>query len=192
MINYTSNLRLAKPSIEENISPEPFNDNFDKIDKAYKEMKENFQAGVDSVYDACVTAGSTPSSKSLADVVTAIGKVSQVYYLGEGTSFNVSSIEGYEKLTADNFIVDCGLYGVSGSATYCGGASNSTRLTKSYNPSTGLFTINNTSVGASNGETHNAVWEYGEGFSDKGFTINIAASRSPQVWVVVGGQIKTL
>ena len=111
--------------------------------------------------------------------------------LGEGTSFDVSNVPGYQRFTEDNFIVDCGTYTVSGSATYCGGCSASKVLKKSYNASTGILTISDTSVGASNGETHNAVWEYGTGFDDKGFTININASRSPQVWLVKG-KIKQL
>ena len=36
------------------------------------EMRENFQAGVDSIYYACRSKGSTPASKSLADVVAGI------------------------------------------------------------------------------------------------------------------------
>lgn len=110
----------------------------------------------------------------------------QVFYLGTGTSFDVSNVPGYQNLTEDNFIVDCGTYTVSGSATYCGGCSASNSLKKSYNASTGILTISDTSVGASNGETHTAVWEYGTGFEDKGFTINVSASRNPQVWLVKG------
>ena len=36
------------------------------------QMKENFQDGVDSIYDACVAKGSTPASTSLSDVVDGI------------------------------------------------------------------------------------------------------------------------
>lgn len=35
-------------------------------------LKANFQAGVDSIYDAIVAKGSTPASKSLGDVVAGI------------------------------------------------------------------------------------------------------------------------
>ena len=38
-------------------------------------LQSNFQAGVDSVYNAIVAKGTTPASKSLSDVVTAIGKI---------------------------------------------------------------------------------------------------------------------
>lgn len=122
---------------------------------------------------------------------TNAGSGAQVFYLGTGTSFDVSNVPGYQNLTVDNFIVDCGTYTVSGSGTYCGSCSNSSSLVKSYNASTGILTISNECVSASHGETHNAVWEYGEGFSDKGFTINISASRNPQVWLCKG-KIKQL
>lgn len=36
------------------------------------QLQSNFQAGVDSVYNACVTKGSTPASHSLSDVVQGI------------------------------------------------------------------------------------------------------------------------
>ena len=115
----------------------------------------------------------------------------QVFYLGTGTSFDVSNVPGYQNLTVDNFIIDCGKLTVSGSATYCGGCSNSNILVPEYDASTGKLTISNTSISASNGETHNGVWNYGEGFSDKGFTINVSASRVPHVWLCKG-KIKQL
>ena len=39
------------------------------------ELEENFQDGVDAVYDAVVAKGSTPTSHSLSDVVTGIGNI---------------------------------------------------------------------------------------------------------------------
>lgn len=37
-----------------------------------QQLQENFQDGVDSIYDACVTKGSTPESKALSDVVQGV------------------------------------------------------------------------------------------------------------------------
>ena len=54
-------------------------------------LKSNFQAGVDSIYDAVVAKGSTPASKSLSDVVEGINNIqtrvsniscSHIYYNG--------------------------------------------------------------------------------------------------------------
>jgi hypothetical protein len=38
-------------------------------------LKENFQDGVDAVYDAVVAKGSTPASKALADVIAGIANI---------------------------------------------------------------------------------------------------------------------
>lgn len=46
------------------------------VQSAIDEMVENFGAGVDEIYNACVSAGSTPTSKSPADIATAIGSIS--------------------------------------------------------------------------------------------------------------------
>ena len=54
-------------------------------------MKQNFQDGVDSVYNAIVSAGTTPSSKSLSDVVTGIGNMSTNRY---NTGYNDGVVAG--------------------------------------------------------------------------------------------------
>ena len=48
----------------------------DDVQEAIDEMISNFGDGVDRVYNACVSAGSTPASKSPADIATAIGQIS--------------------------------------------------------------------------------------------------------------------
>lgn len=45
------------------------------VQAAIDEMVANFGDGVDEVYDACVDAGSTPASKSPADIATAIENI---------------------------------------------------------------------------------------------------------------------
>lgn len=45
------------------------------VQAAIDEMVANFGDGVDEVYNACVSAGSTPASKSPADIATAIGNI---------------------------------------------------------------------------------------------------------------------
>lgn len=56
------------------------------VQAAIDEMVENFGDGVDRVYNACVSAGSTPTSKSPADIATAIGNISggPVMFLNNG------------------------------------------------------------------------------------------------------------
>lgn len=46
------------------------------VQAAIDEMVANFGDGVDEVYNACVAAGSTPTTKSPADIATAIGSIS--------------------------------------------------------------------------------------------------------------------
>ena len=60
-------------------------------------LKANFQAGVDSIYDACVAKGSTPASKSLSDVVAGINNIQT------GVS-NISCSRIYNNSAWDNSI----------------------------------------------------------------------------------------
>ena len=60
-------------------------------------LKANFQAGVDSIYDACVAKGSTPASKSLSDVVAGINNIQT------GVS-NISCSQIYNNSAWDNSI----------------------------------------------------------------------------------------
>lgn len=46
------------------------------VQAAIDEMVANFGDGVDEVYNACVSAGSTPATKSPTDIATAIGSIS--------------------------------------------------------------------------------------------------------------------
>jgi hypothetical protein len=66
---------------------------------AYNALQTSFQAGVDSVYNAIVSAGTTPSSKSLSDVVAGISTMSTARYnagvtAGQATgNANLSSVK---------------------------------------------------------------------------------------------------
>lgn len=106
---------------------------------------------------------SSKLSASLTSVKDVIG-CAEIYYLGTGTSFNVSSYEGYQNFTANNFLVVPSTIKISGNSNAGNGnsegyvnlggsvgasGSNSTTLKKSYNSSTGKLTISNTSVSAS-------------------------------------------
>lgn len=122
---------------------------------------------------------------------TNAGSGTQVFYLGTGTSFDVSNVPGYQNLTEDNFIVDCGSYSLNVSCSLGGSGSNNTSITKKYNPVTGILTLENTSVSASGGTNFSAVWEYGEGFSNRYVYGSASVTRNPQVWLCKG-KIKQL
>lgn len=55
-----------------------------ELNNAVNTLESNFQDGVDEVFDACVSKGSTPASYALADVVDAIYNISG----GESTQIN--------------------------------------------------------------------------------------------------------
>ena len=72
-------------------------------------------------------------------------------YLGTGTSFNVTNIQGYQNLTADNFVCEPtavavipNTYGYNGGGGHNVGqwgiTGGSGGITKSYNASTGVLT----------------------------------------------------
>ena len=70
-------------------------------------LKTNFQDGVDAVYDACVSKGSTPSSHALADVVDAIDNISGgnlgTKNITTNGTYNASddNLDGYSSVTVN-------------------------------------------------------------------------------------------
>ena len=65
-------------------------------------LQSNFQAGVDSVYNAIKAQGTTPASKSLSDVVNAIGTMSNNRY-NSGYSKGVSDADGRSNPSSYNY-----------------------------------------------------------------------------------------
>lgn len=65
-------------------------------------LKANFQAGVDSIYDACVAKGATPASKSLSDIVDGVTTVYNIGYKNGKENAVAGGIPGriYVALTA--------------------------------------------------------------------------------------------
>lgn len=69
------------------------------VQAAIDEMVENFGDGVDSIYNACIAAGSTPTSKSPADIATAISNISG----GADIRLNNGQIANTETYISANF-----------------------------------------------------------------------------------------
>lgn len=96
-------------------------------------LQTNFQAGVDSVYNAVVAKGSTPASKSLSDVVAGISAIPNVNsgtspttYTSNGTKdLGVNNSYRYIKINVPNS--NSGTYAPTGKSTYDMGASNTYR-----------------------------------------------------------------
>lgn len=69
-------------------------------------LQSNFQAGVDSVYNAIKAQGTTPASKSLSDVVNGIGTMSTNRYnsgYSNGYSKGVSDADGRSNPSSYNY-----------------------------------------------------------------------------------------
>lgn len=94
--------------------------------------------------------------ETLKNNVSALNS-SSVYYLGTGTSFDVSNIPGYQNLTKDNFIVcACSLSGSGTGGYYFNSVTESTNfsmptVTPTVTYSNGKLTITNTSTSGSAG-----------------------------------------
>lgn len=94
--------------------------------------------------------------ETLKNNVSALNS-SSVYYLGTGTSFDVSNIPGYQNLTKDNFIVcACSLSGSGTGGYYFNSVTESSNfsmptVTPTVTYSNGKLTITNTSTSGSAG-----------------------------------------
>ena len=114
----------------------------------------NFQAGVDTLYNACVSAGQTPTDKSPSSIANAIQQIANsvnITNLGSGTSIDVKSKlpNDYSRLSTNNFIVELVKITADGGARNVDDsiypqfgtiAANAT-MSKSYNNITGILTI---------------------------------------------------
>ena len=81
----------------------------------YDTLKSNFQAGVDSIYNAIVAQGTTPASKSLSDVTAGIAKlgssryrcVSWSYIHNANSSASSSATEYFNLVTSSSWLQVC-------------------------------------------------------------------------------------
>lgn len=87
------------------------------------------------------------------DGKTNAGSAGQIYYLGTGTSFDVSGIPGYQNFTEDNFIIDlvslkCNVssWGVGESSA---SGSNTSVVNKTYDATAGTLKISGAGISAS-------------------------------------------
>lgn len=96
-----------------------------------------------------------------ADTLVPFKSGKQVVYLGAGTSFNVSSYEGYQNFTTDNFIVGANSghssQGASGKYT-CNPKIEGFTISKSYNASSGVLSITGNYQTAGTVYTNSGSW----------------------------------
>ena len=80
-------------------------------------MKQDFQAGVDSIYNAIVAAGATPSSKNPADIANSITNNLSNASLGNLVSSGKVNIATGSIAYPGNIVIAAS-YGASGNAYY--------------------------------------------------------------------------
>ncbi len=99
--------------------------------------------------DAAYQRGKSEATISVQGVT-----FSNIAFLGSGSSFNVSSYSNYGTYTADNFIVSINSLNISGhhdnNVSEGSDGSKGSTITKSYNASTGVFTVGGTSTSFTN------------------------------------------
>ena len=120
----------------------------------YSAILFKFRSCMEEIGDALREVLGTNDKYKFTEIATSIKTCNQVYYLGTGTSFDVSGIPGYQNLTKDNFIVGASAMSVSGgggvayrddlSMSVAGGGS----ISKSYDASKGVLTISGVSGSA--------------------------------------------
>jgi len=98
------------------------------VQDAIDELKTNFQAGVDSVYNAIVAKGTTPASKSLSDVIQGIADIETATvhtetYTASSRSSNLDMGESHEYRYIDTTNVP---NSNSGTYTYPSGSTGGT------------------------------------------------------------------
>lgn len=71
-----------------------------EVDSKLDDMRDSFQGGVDQIYNACVSAGSTPTSKSIDDVTKAIADISFLKLISTDGNSPVISAHANEDLFA--------------------------------------------------------------------------------------------
>jgi hypothetical protein len=84
-----------------------------ELDDAVSTLQSNFQDGVDDIYDACVSKGSTPASHALADVVDGIlaidgggGSGDTISYYNHAEQTNIVQREAISNLVIENLIFE--------------------------------------------------------------------------------------
>ena len=151
------------------------------INNAGTSLSNEFQSGVNSIYNAIVNKGSTPSSKSLGDVLTGISNIpnsnSGTYVTNtRSASIDMGINNTYRYVdTTDVPNSNSGTYAISSNGTYDMGATNDKRFidisVPNSNSSTYTYPANDTGSIKDHGETNsyryvNATNVYDKGLSD--------------------------
>ena len=150
----------------------------------YSTVLSKFSDCMTEIGNALRKANETTQKYKFTEIASAINECTQVYYLGTGTSFDVSNITGYQDLTADNFFISCESVSnsvhVDGSSTF-GVMNGSFSFTpkKEYEPNTGKLTISKTS-------------NYYQNTVEGGYGVYPASSKLNYKVYLIKGKIKSM
>lgn len=107
----------------------------------------NATSGVLTMFNGCGSDTNILALNKGAVHAFLITKPRKLKYLGQGTRFDVSNIEGYQYFTADNFLIgNIPLHRsidhivLRSGTSLSNSASGEASFTRSYNPSTGIYT----------------------------------------------------
>lgn len=114
----------------------------------YSLILTKFCSCMEDIGNALRTVLGTTQKYKFTEVANAINSCNQVYYLGTGTSFDVSSIPGYENLTEENFLprvvsINSWTATSADKLDSCKGTNLSNVPSVTYNATTGKVTVNN-------------------------------------------------
>lgn len=122
----------------------------------YSAILFKFRSCMEEIGDALREVSGTNDKYKFTEIASSIKTCAQVFYLGEGMSFDVSHIPGYQNLTVSNFIVSIDYiqqyvhFSRTDSTSGCFNEEvdnyQNFTPTLSYNQSTGVLTVNNTVI----------------------------------------------
>ena len=101
------------------------------LNNAINEIRQSFQDGCDTIVDGCTTYGSTPSTNSPADIVTAIGNISTNRYNAGVSATKVGTAVASNVLTGKTFTNSSGV-GISGTMQNNGAVSQTLAVNGTY------------------------------------------------------------
>ena len=173
MSSLTTNLKLVKPELQDNITPTIFADNFDKIDAALEGVSGG-ALSLEEIKASTNLDGKIPSAAALKEVNNSLGEdkngmtvhekldwlmgkgitLTEVGEIEGNGTISATSIENYQNLTANNFIMTPVRMNVVSTGGSTGNGNGTINPSLTYDSSTGTISVTGAKYigGATNGK----------------------------------------